>query len=1182
MNNVKGFLILIIFISAGRVYAQAEKPAVLFISDIHHVGNRIIDLNYLKELHSRGFEADYLDEMKQFSWERIKKYNCLVIFDIPYPKGHPEARPPIYRTEFIKLTERYLKTGGGVFLMKANYNGDDNVLPLLTKWDARIPLEIFKEDSSKTFMVPRMNLEFVRATFTENILSTPVSKGVSRIWFPYMEHYNGCETAAIKVSDEWQVVYKGSPSSYTVPFKAKNPMLKLPEDIFVRKDGVKSPDLFAIRDYQKGRIALTSTWPTWSLGSGTAWLYERRFLSRGFNDKPSDFQRLLDNTFSWLSAPSIKSKAVGGYKTPAERLLPPNERESVKQQYRDMMPDDYSDRIAGEKDGVFNYYWSKARNWKIYKGLYGAKSNYGGGSGSVSEWAEAARSAGLSFLVFMDDFSKITEKSMEKLKTDCRNNSDDDLLLLPGYAMKTNIGDNFFVYGPRLEMPGRNCLVGKNKDLLNLQYQDPKTGKFEKGNAVLTWILRAKNKGVNFGYYHFKDPAAVMPMYDLRLYSVAALRTYKDGKKLEDMTDDYLISVDSTIASLPVSVNICNSPQDMTREVKSGNAFTYAMASSVKNLYRDALTYAHQYSGNNVFSSDGPIIKYWSNCVRSATYGSARFASGRAHLPALMWITSEKGLKKVVIYDGPKIFRKFILKGEKELKRVLEISANLHRNLVLVAEDIDGGKAVSFPLRAYKPNTSASYCSDHINDGGKIYIGAGPGVFRMCRPPVIPGGFTWDGGPTGSLPLFKNGTITPRIKSDLGEEGTRVYANVPHLDFADEIANRFISIKNRSYADHIQALNAWYTFGPTVPNKLINTSLFYGEWHTPTIGPKASGWPAQCRRTGAMPSFFEAEITSLKEQTIKEINLVRTNWISSPEPLMLMIAEKARPGECSIVPLVPGIDKGPTAFSLKPGDWFGIYSEKPSSGIYWLNRGIPIRLQLHFSGKKRDSVFISLYGDIEGKKLQKGESFRFKLMAINYPVDVSNQGPARFMRLINYLNQPQGLKVLQGKRLPLDGVLEFKAEENSVRIQLPKPVKPVDITVPVRVSGLNPNWSAGYFQRDGYALGIYGDGKNKYTPLGFDDEGRVYGSIFPDLSEFNDIEIGHPVVSDNNNLIIQLTQKLAPGGGYAYCVAVNNPTEKAVSAVLKQNMKLPGFIFSDRKVTVSPGGFLKISVNNQE
>ena len=988
--------------------AEESGSSVLFVPELHKVSPCAIDLTYLNELHQRGFHVDFLDSTSHFTWERIRQYTSLVVYDVPYPEGHPEARAPgPYREEFIDLLGRYIEAGGGVLLMKANYLADDNVRPLLDQWDARIPYEVLRQDVNRV-QFPRMNLTTVDLAWTDDVNpDTPVSGEVRRIYYPMMDHYHGSETSAIWVGDEWQVVYRAPAGTVSVPFVGPGFYFPSPQDPLVRDPPVKQPPLFAIRSLGRGRIAFTSTWPTWSIGSGTTWLYSRDILSRGWDGVPSDFQQLLDNTYRWLSEPARATDAIGGYRQDPRRILPLNLQQEVRDRFAEVIPD-------------LSSVVQEAESRRVVRGLYGAKSEHGGGTGSIEQWAEAAKSAGLGFVVFMDDFAGLTPERFRKLQLECKLHSSAELSLIPGYAMETTIGDHFFAYGPGdfLELPPDNCLAGPHRTLFNMQYLNAR-GEFVQGNAGLNWILQAKNANMNFGYYGFSVGSGTMRMFDMRAYSVAAVRTYENGRLLEDVTEDFLTTVDATIAPLPVTVNIVRSPEELAAQAGKGISHTYGLARGADTVFEDALQYAHQYSGSPVFSSNGPVVRSWMNCFRPATYASARFVPGRTFAPAFLWVESEVGLKRITLYDGPRVFRRFEFDGKKEVRCTLQLSSSLHRNIVLIAEDVAGGKAVTFPVRVYKPNTSAAFCSDHVNDCGNTYLGRGIGLTHMSRTPTVDGGLSWDGGPQGKVSLFRYGIITPMITSNLGLEGDRPFANEPHLVFADEAGNGYRSSRTRVYDPRVPAINPWYTYGPMLDSELIDVDVRYGEWHRASVRAYESGWPAHVIRTGALPSLFELDITSKQDQSIESLRLITTGGLKDPQPLMLLSSRSNGAGSTqdqtqSQTQIFPEVEGSVAEYIVETGDWFGLTSPQMSNGIAWYNRGLPVHFKIEY-GDDGESQAMSMHHVIDDSDhsgeadFPGGKKLHYELFSLVYPIDIDHQGFERFKATVDYFRELPGV-----------------------------------------------------------------------------------------------------------------------------------------------------------------------------
>jgi len=1158
--TIIGFVALFT-VTCGLAGKGEDPPSVLFVPELHNVSKCAIDLNYVNELHSRGFAVDYLHRTSEFNWDRIRKYNCLVIYDIPYPEGHGEHWGGPNRKEFIELVSRYIESGGGVFLIKAAYHGDDNILPLLSKWDARIPYEVLRQDVNFV-QFPQMNLATVGLGWTDDVTAdTPVSEGVRRIYYPLKDHYDGSETAAILVGEPWQVVYRAPAEAISIPVQEPRPYFSRPEHALVRDPPVKAPPLFAIRSLGKGRIAFTSTWATWSMGSGTSWLYDRHILTKGWNGVPSDFQKLLDNTYRWLAEPSLGGDAIGGYRQDSQSLLPTNLQDKVREDYREQIPNP-------------KQYVAQAESRNVVKGIYGPKSNYGGGSGTVEQWAKSARDAGLGFIVFMDEFAKLTPATLKNLQEDCRKFSAPDLSLIPGYAMDTTIGDHFFVYGPgdALQFPNERSLAGKDRTLFNMQFQDA-DGNFGKGNACLNWILRAKNVNMNFGYYRFSDGSGTMRMYDMRAYSVAAVRTYENSRLMEDVTEDFLTTVAATISPLPVTVNILHHPKELAAQAGKDIMHTYCLARGADTVFEDGLQYAHQYSGSPVFSSNGPVVRSWMNCIRPPTYGTARFAPGRTFAPAFLWVESDVGLKSIKLYDGPQLFRRFDFEGEKEVRRTLQLSSTLHRNVVLIAEDLRGGKAVTFPLRVYKPNTSAAFCSDQVNDCGNTYLGRGIGITQSFRTPATQGGVSWDGGPGGKVTLLPCG-IQPRLKSNLGKEGHRQFANVPYLVFADEAGNGFRSHRTRVYDPSIEPINPWYTYGPMLASRLIDVDVHYGEWHRASRGAQESGWAAHPVRIDALPSLFELDIVSKKDQSIESIQLLSTGSITPPGDLFLLSFRDGRLETCRETQIFPSIEESISEHTIGTGDWAGLYSPKNSCGLIWYNRGAPLRFKIDVQGASQRSSFHYVPEETD---FPEGGKLHYELFSLVYPLSVAEQGLERFRKTVAFFRELDGVKIIEGTRSAQEGPVDIVADNYRVHLTADKPAWDLATALPVRVSGLNANWSAGYYQLKGFAMGIYGDGSNKYHPCGFDSHGNVKATLYHCLADETEAIIGHPVVCDSKDLIIQVTQKPKSGGGYGYYVAVNNPTDKTIRTTLKRNLPLPDLQVDSRKLTVPPGGYVVVS-----
>ena len=1154
---------LVVFSVRMAPALAAPNRAVLFCTPKGVANRPYLDLNWLRELHQAGFEPDYLEHHTEFSWERIRRYNCLVICGCPaaeegqrsfqFDKG-PRCK------EYVELIERFLAAGGGVFAMIHTDNADEHVRKLIEPWGARLPLEFYVEpDKQKIAPLPRMRgNEFL--SLVDEVLPSPVTAGVRRLWLPYGDHYNASWSGPISVSDDWQVVVKGSKTSHTTPVDLSKSSSPAPPDAVVRPGGVKQPDLFAIRSYKQGRILLCCQQPVFSIGQGTQWLFNRRCLSKGLNDTPSDFERLIHNSLGWLSEPSLQSGNVGGYRAEPRRFDPPNYNPKVRKEFESRSWSAAElDRHGPPRDG------------KIFRGLIGARSSLSSGRGTVSDYASAAQQAGLDFVIFSEQFDRLTPEVLRRLEDDCRRHSNDKVLLVPGYTVDTNVGNHMFFSGYGLPWPRPECLIGPNNTLLNQQYQD-ESGKYGTRSSFLDWILSDHDRyeGQMVGYYNFDDPRA-MKMTDLKLCSAAAVLSYRDGKLIDDRRDEYLVSVEGTLPTLPVSYSVVRSPEELIAEARSGHALTYAQAQSLDRLLGDALRWNSQYDGMNVFASTGPIIRVWPRHFRSVTYGAEPFVVDQELMPSELHVTSDVGLKEIRIMNGRRLVRRFLPNGAKEYRQILHLSGAVQQNLVLVAEDVRGGHAMSFPRGCWKSGSlNVSFCGDHVNDCGRQYLARGIGIFQTHRFPLFPGGRTWDGGPKGVRPIVHLDQNHPYLESNLGEEGGKAFNNLPTLEFADDQAIVCRSVLTEVYDPKVPAVNSWHTYGPMNPSRLLESTRVYTEFNRPLVGPAPTGWAAQSVRSGAVISNFANTIKFKQDQIVKKLQLIRSNWFPA-QPGIFVVGNGESHQEYDLLKR----DKSVEA-EIASGEWFGFYSEQAYNGVLFINRGDPIVIGVNIDPRGQKAWYVRVMADLEGKQVKAGDVFHHEVFSVNEALDTEAYGPERFQYILKYLAAVESMTVVRGSRINTLGFFDIKTDgtERPIELKVTQPTEPVALTIPVRVFGLNPKWSAGLFQISGHSPGNYTNGMNVYTTLGFDFDGRVYASLYPDQSPETHVVIGHPVVCDTPELFIEaMPRSSKEGKGYDWHIAVNNPTDRPVKAAFRVGMDLPGLSFEPQTHTIPAGGY---------
>jgi len=1147
-------------IATGAEESPARRPAML-VHAPHGQSYFGVDVGFLSDLHASGIEVDYTDRHREFTWERIKNYNVLIITECPGPEGehefsHCPIEPP-WRGQFVDMIERFLDLGGGVFYMADDYNiSFQYSRPLTENWNVDLPIQHIVDDGNTAFMT---RFTYFRLCFTEQIAPSPVSDGVRQIWFPYGKHYNAGMTVPLVLGPEWQAVVKAMLSARTERINVGAGSFPPPTN--VRRDFplVTAPPIFAIRTYKKGRLALSAMYPTFTFGQGTKWRYNREVLSRGLQERPSHFAKLIENTVKWLAEPSLRSDTLGGHTTDTNRLRPTNARPEVKERFEE--------QFWGEKELSSH----RPATGRLHRGLVGIKTKFSVGAGTVQEYAQAAKELGLDFIVLMDDFDKLNEASCQEMKQACQAASDSGLLVLPGYAIDNNIGNHLFLYGPDLPWPEPAHLTGPDGKLLNQQYQSP-DGEYERKCPVLNWILtNCLRRKTQTAFYNFTESGSGMRMEHLRTYGMAALWFYRDGKLVEDKTKDYLLTAQGCVPPSPAVVNIICSPEELRREVIAGRGLIYARGKSLDTLYTDALRYPGTYDAPNIFPSTGPMIRAWPECFRVHTFAAEDFVTGRNLMPSPIHVTSDVGLKEIRIYDGTDLYRRFVTNGAKEFRETLVLDGTVQRNLVLIAEEVDGGKAISYARRTRKIGDMPEYCSDRVNIGS-MYLAHGPNTLPMVKTPAIHGGFAFDGTPEGILPLASMQYTQPLLTTQQGDqEGREAFNQVPLLETSDEGAMIVRSVRDELIHEKVafRSMSPWVGYGPIVPSKLFEHTQQLIHWHHETKEVHPTDHAGFNFGYGAIPTAFTTWIRLKRDVDVKELRL----FFNGGYPHTLHPwAVVSRAGEVEFIEL-----DGVTSvlrYALEPGDWFGFFSRSDTNSNIFTVRDTPLRLELR--GPKA-SAWVELFAELDGQRMAAGAEMTYGMATMTFPVDAEINSGEQLVSCVQYLQHPAGLDVNGARRLASPGVLEYAADDHKVEIRLPKPDSQTLLTLPFRCAGMNRRWSAGLWLRKGYVLGHYGDGQDRYRPLGIDLDGRIYVPIAPDLAEIHHVVAGHPVVADaaGQELFLQVTQVSGGTGGqpHTWHVSVNNPLDRPVTATIQQNIDLPGLDLEPQTLTFQPGEY---------
>jgi hypothetical protein len=1111
-----------------------------------------VDLNLLRELQSVQLDVDFTENLGELTWDRIRAYNVLVLTITP------DALDVIFRSQpsspakiaaFDALIDRYLAAGGGILLFPSELHTAKQALAdLTTRLGAQLPPEWIEETEPKQRAT--MAHAPITLAFTDRVTPSPVTRGVKGIWYPTGKAFFSGFSGPIVVDDHWQVLVRAAASARTQAVDmADSP--RIPSGLLVRAASERGPALVAVRELGNGRVGLINQWQQFSFGAGTRWVYDRQVLERGASERPSDFGLLLRNLLHWLAEPSQRSHALGGYASAPERLLAPNARASLRDQYR-----------ARAQSYEPAQLMRSSANRTPYRGLIGLRTNHGGGRDSVTAYAAAARELGLDFLVFLDPFARLDRERFAALVRECKAHSGERLLLLPGFTIDSNIGSHLFFYGPDPAWPPDNVLTGPDHKELYVQQLRAGGTTFTGFNTpYFNWALSAYLGPLSgqIGLYDFAHAARGPALTDAVLSSAVALRLYRRGRLVEDLLPAYLETAQSSAPPTPLAMHEIDSVGELREAVKAQRSLSFASAVSLDpasdtGLFKYALRWAHEYDAVPVSVSAGPRVERFSGRHRVMTYGGEGASPELALMTLSLRVSAVRGLRELRIYDGTVLLRRYRPTGARSFERTLLLDGAVQKNLILVAEDQRGGSAVSAVVRSWAEDSDAVvFCGDYVNDCHMLPLLAhGPFGFPLNHAPPLSTDFaggTWDGGPRARLPLIEPQETRPRVETSDGMFDLTRATQVPRVEASDEGATALSSHAGPPYGPHVeQVVNPWHTFGPIDRSQppALHSTVRYRSLVRASLGPQESEWAALGDRTGVSISLLETAIEALKPLTIKAVEYASLGRNPAAK-LAIGGAERVE-----VLALA-----GATAHTrqLAQGDWFAVFGAQPSNAQWFLNRGGPLRLEVHER--------IRILGGREP----------FSLLALGFPLDLPVTDGDAFGPYLAYLRDPTGLTVTRGQRLPDDGLLTLAIADGAVALALPRAANVPGLALPVRLRGLNPRWSAGFLQREGYTAGFYGT-HDRYRGLAVEPSGLAHLPLYVDRADRTDVVAGHPVIADDTGreLFIQATN--LGGDPWRWHISVNNPTERRITTVLHNAMQLPGIAFSERSISVEPGADL--------
>ncbi len=1085
---------------------------------------------FVKEMEAKGYRVQFLEEAEDLTWDLLRQFNVFVTGGFYYDYALRVSPDTVKR--WGELLAGFAETGGGVLILSSVGGGYLTEEESEAQWRTLVGsfgLDFLVEqvlDPAHSYRQPRR----LQSPFAWTTRITPhaATEGITTVYYPAgAVGYNPGTAPLRPQSDAWQVLVRGMDTAGT---RAANWALHA---TYFYKDLPGSfpsaPPIVAVRDFGKGRVAAMGLhYLPCLLWQGHP-LLDDIMLSRGDGQTPSDTGKLLTNLYRWLAEPSLASGQVGGWdgETAMVTEFPPGSLGS---------------------DRPFD--WSRVRIPETplsFPGVIGAHSAYSDGAGTVKEWVAAAKTAGLKWIVFTENFERLDQAKWERLVTECKQASSANFWVVPGLEV-TDVGGNHWVqFHPNLPwLP---------PDLL-----DP-TGK--RVRVAQNFFFGSRGTGPPTG------PCMVgkegHPAWSLRYLNLFAVCTAEKGKPVDQALEAYLVKQEQEDEVMPMVVNRMFSPAEVGAQ-NSSVPLTYLYGpdtAAARHWFEEPV-----WRTGKSYVSAGPRLLCWEAMNGNRASLGSYYLPGTERWRVRLKVQAEAGLKEVRIYDGTQLYARY-LPREKEFDLSLEGLHDQSRRLVAIVTDQKGGQLVTPSLLLVDFLGRTQMCSDRNNTMPQVILQDTDGT-----PYLYPGAVMVDKGRPPSLaihpsvPYYKVGL--PASDGGTSWKGWDLPLQPAILDWspgAGYYSRTVAPLVGMHFI--VQRWDSRHEFLPIEGHlrAILNVTPYlpYRELDLFDMDVRQL---ALIRRPDDMGLvLLEGCLTAKKAFTLapdQPMSLPLAVVYATPKPGENDHLLLARPRQAGEGMLLPDPDK-PFRYNdaLPAGSVFACYPDYVGAqGIVFLDDGYSLQVEA-----SRQGVRAQAYLSLPGRKLAPGDKLPFRLLCVlggfNAPPESGEfQGLQESLGLTGA--PAYRVELTQGTVTGTKLFLDLQAQEGGCLGQIRKTAaETFPCRLPVRVYGLNPNWSTAVYDRQ----------RRELIPFGLMD-GVGYTTLDLDRGPA-DVYVGNLVTCDQSELRLWVVEE----GADRVKVTAQNPTGKAITTTVMSGAgynRVPAFT---RAVTVPAGGQVEFVVD---
>ncbi len=1168
------------------VPAGAQKPTIVgFLSnDAEKYNVEFQQYDRMIPVYKQNGLAPVLIEQRPFMggardadqiYQMLKPLHALVLTTTT--EGHETVQLTPQQEAYGKMVgealARYVQEGGGLFLQAQSVrypNTDDEKY-----WNvvmAPFGATLLHEgcfDPTRTFK--GFDLGPTTYWFTQSVKPHPVTENVQRLFLPLYGPGKWPGLPAMRYSADWQVLVSGEREARSFASDHENVLrLETPGSY------ESAPPVVAVREMGKGRVV---SFPLSPIHSGMNYLNPLwRNTVETDGDKgaglPSDTLKLLLQAYRWAGEPAQTIPELGTYtpKPYATIKFP----ETVDW-------DKFS--FSAPDGGVEGFQYADGQKMEFLpasdgiRGVFGARSAYSGGRGTVTQYVQAAKALGLSFLVFADPLEKLTAATLESLKKDCLEASKSgDFYACPGILFTDGIGNRWYFWGEKIVFPADTLdSYGKKYPLWDaankrvLHYGAYSANCAYCPSALLDYKQLAANGAHRenlWWFYHY------LPF------------VYEKDKLVADNYEEYLFGLRDMRWAALASYTGLDAPAEVAIAARTCVTGFRDLASAKAGLNTRCGAYGSAYSGRQ-YVSQGPSIATF-DAINAQMEQNWKFTRGAQRVRVKFIVRSPIGIRDVKVHDADTaVVRRFLGNGEKELAREFEIVDDQQHYLTLEVTDTAGKRAISWYILVFSYKQGLFRCGDNLN-----ILGATGLLWHPDRNEMMTAAKQWENGMDFGINGWDaGGYLCPMPGASLLDSITTTEEQYPQFR-KDGVSGKILNMALSSYNLQIATQKMTMMSEPydtetrptpalASPPKDLGPIKYWQRTHT-IYAPMTrtdwyTAWNYRRPREGAKDYrggliWHEGEIRFTRDVTLKgqvPVPLVR---MSCPTDLERgwgsTVVIKEGNGQTRVA-LVRD-EKKPAIVSgrLQAG---GYVTQMPSL-VGYLGFLVPPGFEYSYYGRLGpkewpNAIEIGLGQD--GQEVKAGTVWRYQFAMGTFAVpQTGNDVLEDTVAALNMTGAQVGYPVTMqaGELVNSTFFLTAKAAAGETVFTLGK--RDLIVDLPIRVEGLVDNGCAAVYTRNRPWF--------RFVPV---VKGTAY---FQESTESdNELWVGNPFLCDNPAIRLTLVVD-GQAEGRKPRLEVHNPTDQPATVTLTSPPHTPLFGGTTGKATVPAGNSVWLEIDGKQ